>query len=379
MITLTAKIDFTEASSTLKVGGIGTEEFAYNNVSSHFGYVVNKLRKQTQTPFIIGSSKIGDGSVFVDKPVDYFIGSKLSNENGMFTNLYQNSNGTYIDFYQFDISKDDGSNIGTFTIAFDVINNRHPRTIIVNSTTYTLDDPTFTINIEKPMANIIIRNWNTPNSPLVFTGIYAPQTEDLLYTNLISCKSTIFDRSDYNLPNYGIISNPASIEFNDPMGKIKDYADQLVLVSGLKVTISLTDTLENSSETIAEMQTKEWDYDNNNKIASVSLQDDLVEWQDIYIEGFSYDPRNPFSVLPNGSMEDLYKWLWDRTPSKYNMLTFDELDENTKTILTSTTVQYPLLESAKLWEQWTKLCQVCALYIYKNRNGRTVCSYTYGS
>ena len=107
----------------------------------------------------------------------------------------------------------------------------------------------------------------------------------------------------------------------------------------------------------------------------------MEEWQDIIVEGFNYDPREPFMVLTNGSMQDLYNWLQDpqRTPRKYNMLAFYELDEQTREILSNTKIQYPILENGNLWEQWTKLCQVCGLYIYKNIEGRTVCSYTYGS
>jgi hypothetical protein len=114
---------------------------------------------------------------------------------------------------------------------------------------------------------------------------------------------------------------------------------------------------------------------------SVSLQDNLVEWQEIQIEGFGYDPRNPYKVLANGTMEDLYNWLQngDRTPTKYRMLRFERLDEQTQNILRYTKIEYPLLKSGSLWEQWTKLCQVCGLYIYKNSQGNTVCSYTYGS
>jgi hypothetical protein len=80
-------------------------------------------------------------------------------------------------------------------------------------------------------------------------------------------------------------------------------------------------------------------------------------------------------------MANLYVWLQDstRTPSKYKMLPFNELDENTRTILMNTRLSYPLLESGTLWEQWTKICEVCGLYIYKNNEGKTVCSYTYGS
>jgi hypothetical protein len=61
------------------------------------------------------------------------------------------------------------------------------------------------------------------------------------------------------------------------------------------------------------------------------------------------------------------------------MLQFEELDQKTQDILELTRVDYPLLEDGTLWEQWQKLCEVCGLYIYKNNEGKTVCTYTYGS
>ena len=61
------------------------------------------------------------------------------------------------------------------------------------------------------------------------------------------------------------------------------------------------------------------------------------------------------------------------------MITFAELDDKTKLILNDTTIQYEILKDGSLWEQWRKLCEVCALYIYKNYEGKTICTYTYGS
>jgi hypothetical protein len=183
------------------------------------------------------------------------------------------------------------------------------------------------------------------------------------------------------LPSYGIISNVGDVSFNDICGQIAYYAELLILGSDLKVVMMLNDTLSSKSELMAIMETQDWNYDNDNMSVSVSLKDDLVEWQDISVDGINYDPRYPNKVLTNGTMEDLYKWLQDgqRTPSKYQMLPFEELDTSTKGILTNTEIDYPLLKSGSLWEQWTKLCQVCGLYIYKNSQGETVCSYTYGS
>lgn len=234
-----------------------------------------------------------------------------------------------------------------------------------------------------------ISEMNMADVALTITGIYfnAPTLNyEINKNNLIAIDRSIFDRSDLKLPNWGILSNKGNIEFNDKNGKIRQYAESLFLQSGLKCEIKLKNTLvDGATETIGLFETDQWDYENDNKIASVTIKDDLEEWQDIEVEGINYDPRDlthkPFSLI--------YKYLWNVTSNRtyngdkgngnYNMLALEELDENTKKILNNTYTQYYFLKSGSLWQQWSKLCQVCQLYIYKNNNGVVVCRYNGGN
>ena len=205
------------------------------------------------------------------------------------------------------------------------------------------------------------------------------ETIDFNRRNITSIGSSIFDRSDIKRPSYGIISNTGELEFNDYDGKFLDYAEKGLLTSDLPIVIFLNNTLSKAKQQIATFETREWNYDANNKSVSVTLKDDLEEWQDIQIDGFEYDVRNPNKVLSNKTMADLYKWLYNKTPTKYSMKSFDLLDANTKQILNTTIIPFPQLKSATLWTQWTKICVVCGLYIYKNSLGDTTCSYNYGA
>ena len=363
MITLTARIDLISGNNGSLV--FNSSNLSPNNISSEIKGIVGR-KKALANPFIVGASKVGDGSTFSDG-VDYFIGNELSDDKGNFLT----------DYYLNIVSS---TEIKGLTIEFDTLNGRHPNFITLNDKEYADNDAIFTIgNINSTQINLKINNWNTANYPIVISAIYVEISIEINNRNLISLTSSIFDRGDYALPSYGIISNVGNIEFNDLTGEIKDYAEQLLLTSDLKVIISLNNTLDNSSEQVAEMETTEWNYDNNNRSVSVSLQDDLVEWQGIHIDGINYDPREPFKVLPNGTMEDLYKWLWVETPQKYKMLTFEKLSQLTQNRLSRTKISYPLLKSDNLWKQWEKLCEICGLYIYKNRNGETVCNFTRGS
>lgn len=193
--------------------------------------------------------------------------------------------------------------------------------------------------------------------------------------NILSIETSNLSRSDIKLPSFGIISNSGSISFVDYNGTIKRYAEQGILSQGgSNVEIILKNhSSEFGQETVCVMKTKEWDYDNNSRTVNVSIGDDIDEWQNIPIAGFQYDPEDETSVLQNKSAADLYKWLYERTPSSYKMYNYDELDEKTKTVLETTFFEYPLLKEGSLWSQWIKLCEVCGLYIYKTKNGRTAC------
>jgi hypothetical protein len=192
---------------------------------------------------------------------------------------------------------------------------------------------------------------------------------------IISISSKIFDRSDITRPSYGIISNTGELEFNDFDSEFLNYANQRLLTSDLPVSIFLNNTLYKTNQQIGKFQTRSWNYDNNNRRVSVSLKDDLEEWQDIPFVGISYNPIEN-ETLP---MSSYYGYLYSKTPKKYQMSHFNELDPKTKSILTETKIEYKMLKDGNLWEQWRKICEVCALYIYKNREGKTVCTYTYGS
>lgn len=370
MITLTAKINLISDDN----GSLNSvsSELLGNNISSDW-QSIKDVKSHGSNPFIIGASKLGDGSTFSDK-VDYFIGSQLSDDNGEFQPPCEITVNGY--------------NIKSLTIAFDTVNNRHPNTIKIDNVEYADDDAIFTIS-NLPSANthtITIDNWNAPKYPLVITGIYVEISIDIDYRNLISLNRSITYRADNKLPSYGIISNTGNLEFNDLNGEIRDYAEQMLLTSDLKVKITLNNTLANTHEQVGIFETETWDYDNDNRSVSVSLKDDLEEWQDIQVKGFNFDPRNPFKTIIDGKMSNVYRWLQGRdengkprTPQKYEMLPFEQLDTKTKEILERTTIEYPLLENGTLWQQWQKLCEVCGLYIYKNNEGKTVCTYTYGS
>ena len=362
MITLTAKIDI---SSGIREP---LENIVTESQKADFASNINTVKstvKQAKSPFIIGSNLLGDGSTFIEK-VDYFIGAQLSDANGNFKTAYE-------------FKIDSKAGVNALVFVFDTENNRHPIKVTVDGKEYANDDAIVVANVISATTHTLyIDNWNTPNSPLVITGIYADLAIKIDRSNILSIDRTIYDRSDLKMPSFGIISNAGSIEFNDVNREVRNYAEMGFLEKGLPCTISLNNTfVQGATQTIGVFETDEWDYDDENKTVSVSLKDDLEEWQEINIEGINYDPRNteekPFSWL--------YEYLHSITikDGRYSMYMFDSLSDETRYILSGTFIKYPMLNPCTLWQAWQKLCYVCQLHIFKNRQGIIECVYNGGN
>lgn len=376
MNSLNAKINVIEGDSFT----YANHGFNGNNISSK----ITSVKNTNQNPFIFGVSKFGDGSCLYNS-VDYFISSDLSsstiNSSGYYN--YNQSRNMWLEITS-------QNKINSLTFIFDNLKDIHPyqirfsdnylneiKTITVNSSTLTIEEP-FGDKIPT-YYRIVFIGLNKPNSPFVFKGVYSGETIEINSRNIISISRNSSDRADFKLPSFGIISNTSEIEFNDTNGKILQYAKDLLLKEGLECNIylknSLYDSFENDGKLIGVFTTANWGYNNNNRKVSVSLKDDLEEWQDINIEGFSYDAKN----RPQYTLEWFYDYLYDRTPTKYKMLTFEELETTTQGILSNCTIKYPMLKSGSLWQQWTKMCQVAQAHIYKLNNGKTTFVYRGGN
>ena len=341
-----------------------------NNISSNMSDILNRKSKGGK-PFILGASKLDGKSTFSDGE-DYFIGSVVANADGKFANE--------VGLAPYTITIKGGSKISALTIMFDTVNNQFPEgTIVVNNGAKQVDSPIVTISKADGSYfpeefTIKISTWNTPNYPLRIQGIYANVVIGVDLKNMVSLDRAIMQRSDLKLPSWGIISNVANIEFNDN-GDILTYANDGTLDSTATVDINLNNTLTKKTQRMGTFFSDTWSYDNDNRSVSVSLKDDLEEWQNI--EGiympYDFEKANPLFF------SDIYKFLYSVTPSKFNMLAYDDLDEKTKGILSQTRCEVPHLKVDNLWAQWEKLCVACQLYIHKNNNSRTVCSYELGA
>lgn len=368
MIQLTAEIDiFSQDNGEIQSISLDEETGAFgtpigaNNVSAPFTEMLNKKTTSSANPFILGVSNLGDGSALFDE-VDYFISDILFNENG---ELPESPN-DYITLHIF-------GDIKSATIVFDTINGGYPTGIDVDGARVSDDDPTFTISDTTTINfwqdgvrdhTIDIWGWNKPNRPLVIQGIYVtPRTLEIGRRNIVSLERSIIDRSDIKLPSWGIISNGGSLEFNDAKGEIEDYAEQGVLRKGQKVNVYINNTLiPTLKQKIGELYTNEWNYDNNNRLVSVSLTDELELWQDKVV-GTSRSKEG----------DTLYYIL----SVQFGISSFN-IDAETIAHLQSVYVPYRYLDEEKTWAQIVDLCVAAQCYVYKGYDEKPIIKYLNG-
>lgn len=352
MIRVYADIKIVEPNEGQRISRYTIEPSGYNNIS------VPNLPLNSQfvakNPFIIGASKVGDGST-LSYTLGYFIGNQLSQTDGTFAEPYT-------------ITIETEGEQDHFTIAFDTRNNRHPNYIIVDGVQYSDDDSIFVVTGLTPQTShtITISNWNAPTYPIVITGLYFGIQIDLDYRTLKSLNALHKQKPEMAKPYYGILSNTGNITFLDFNGEIKDYNTLQLLKSDLLVNIYLQNTLTRKQKRLASFQTDEWDYDTSNRLVNVSLKDELVELQDINHSGIA------LVVDGNKTAEDLYIDLYSVTPNKYGFKAFADLDEKTQSRLTATKIPYYFLKSGSLWGQWVKLCELVQAVIYQDFDGNSV-------
>lgn len=186
-----------------------------------------------------------------------------------------------------------------------------------------------------------------------------PTSTDIVISNysLKSLEVSRQSRSDLTKPSFGIKSNSGKLEFIDTYHIYETYINDRVLIEGCPIKINTVNSFTNNTELYGNYISGKWNYEPYQKIMSVEINDTLQDWQDINVK---------MSLDDDMTALDLYDYLVSITPNRYS---FMALDEDTETILTNTQITYPYLEEGSLWSQWTKLCELCSLYLFNDKNG----------
>lgn len=361
MLQIRARINISGTTQSATITAVSN--LKGNNVSGVVNDVVNKVSVPLGNPFVLGRSVTGIKDVYYDR-LPYYMGGQLADENGIFPEKY--------------VITLTGKTVSNYIIAFDKENDRHPNTVTVDGNVIKDDTAQLELPLDssKTTHTIEIENWNTPDYSLIITGLYAVKDLEITQKNLESFSSNIMDRQSAEYPTYGLISNSANLSFYDFDESALDLIITKVLHSGAKVSVWLGDDELLTNEEICEMEIRELSYDNNNRKVDITLKDNLEDMQNINVSSIDYDPR------PDKSKPQTAKWYYENLYNitvglnKYDILSFDELDEKTKSVLSQITIKYPILESGNLWDSWDKLCQLCLLHMYIDNENRVVVKYS---
>ena len=269
--------------------------------------------------------------------------------------------------------------INSLRIDFDTINNNHPSHLIIktpSNTEYTLNltsaQATITnLSNEEGILRVTIPDWTNSSSYLVISKLFYLSDNvfiEINKNNIISLNTTIDITDKTDVPSWGIISSTGNLSYKDIDGKTLFYVESNLLKRGLPCKMFINNSLiKDKKQHITTKYVSKVEYDSDNFIANISLKDDLEEWQDITVKGLNYDPLNKRT----SSAKHYYTYLYNNTPQKYLMYSFDELDNRTSNALETIIFNYLILYDGTLWQQWEKLCELCGACIYKDSNGKT--------
>lgn len=324
-----------EISLTAEKNNIST----YEVTTTYEDNVLSETSNMGKNVFIIGESKVGDGSTFASS-YDGYIGTTKSD-----------SEGNVSDFYII-LS---GEGIARIKINFDGIKNQYATRMAINGAIVANNNFSFNYELPTPIDNVTIQilNWNIPNAFIKITSITTALT--LEYTERKGLQEIIRGSQmidDNTLPKFGIISNYGSIRVIDKDLKIENLANQNLLYTEKNVRIYFNNKL------IGTYLTNNFTKDGN--MVDIELKDKLLALQDIYIDDYyigNVGYEQVFSLLI------YYLELYDY---KFESLTETMIKNLLEKIKTS---QGLYIEKSSLWEFINKICQIIGMRIWLNEDG----------
>lgn len=321
-----------------------------NNISSAIGDVLNKAIKPTEY-FLLGKTKLSEGKHYAPDQSKYFISEDFSDEYGYFNKAAE------IEFY----TNRNVNNIMLF-VMFDVKNQAYPNTVSINGKIYNLKSPIATLffNSKIGVANTIKFNtWNKPNMPIVIQGISTVLT--INSSDLFNLSFTGDERSNFNIPSWGIKSNSGSLKLRDTYGLLKSLAD---IIEQNDVEIGFY--LKSSSKTgqIGSFIIKNIFYDRQTNVGNIEYTDILSKWNTITSAHIPLSPK---------------KSLWDVGTNVGAPKTMLPYDEATYNHLLNILINEPYVELGSAWANLVKICEVSGCYICCNEKGEPIIKYGGGT
>lgn len=162
--------------------------------------------------------------------------------------------------------------------------------------------------------------------------------------------------ADNTMPTYDVISKSGSISFYDLEDKLLSKIQSRQYPNSIEI-------YKNDELFGKYISTLKYKYDIFTKLVTIELQGDITKWQAITVEkkDLTYDVT-AYAVL---------EWLISKQTIVASVSDL-VISDDTTTWLQSITIPYFYLESATLWEQFRKLCNLAQLRIYQDKYNNVV-------
>lgn len=198
------------------------------------------------------------------------------------------------------------------------------------------------------------------------------------YRDIKSLKSQTLDRTQYENVSFGVVSSKNSIYILDVRSTLYRLMISKELYYGEKVEFFILNSINpNKKELINTRYATDWKYDSLDKTVSCELSDLLQDWQQIDVPTADSIFRNEVNIR-NLTYKDAYNILYNLTPAKYNMLSFEELDSKTKQVLEESDIHFYRRDDKNLWSAWNTLANASLCHIFMDERSKTIFRYNLG-
>ena len=249
-----------------------------------------------------------------------------------------------------------GSHIEYFKLVFDTKNNIYAKVIAVNGTLYynnNIEFECFDVNADTVTIEILALNQS--NVPVLISSLlFDTKVTYDKNTGLIDLTRGSQETADNVLPEYCITSQYGKV-------RLIDYNDVIYnLIGNNKFDRNVNVKIYNGNIVIGTYETaSDWDYNVFDKKGAVSLQDRIMEWQEVDVE--------KKDITYNVSAYQVYEYLKALSPRfVYNV------SRETSDFWLSINVPNFYLERDTLWNQWNKFLTLTQSVLYVLPNGEIV-------
>lgn len=319
------------------------ENSKINYINSDFGDINNisnpnllRIKSSGANPFILGFSKLNDGSTYLNNYSGIIPRNARSDENG-------NTD------YQFSL---DVKKIKVLAIWFDITRNEYATNLIINGVEYINDDVFFykTFEEEQDYIDIKITKWSKPNSYISIDSILNEIEE---YYDKNSIKNLVIGQeiaSDNKMPNFSVIGQYGSFDIIDKNRSIREYMKEGLLRDTSVINIYNEETL------IGTFESEKWNTNSEEEKYSITLKNGIEKFSDIIVPKIKYKS--------NQTALDLIYYLF--TFTNLQSIFFDN---DIKNKLQNILITNFYSESNDLLTQLNKFCNLTMTCIYINANG----------